>query len=145
MITYPLKFSVKASGTAGINANWQTSSHSMDQVLPAAVPPEFAGPGHGFSPEDFYSLAMANCYIATFKVFAERSHLDYKEIQADLTLEVDRDEKGFPWMARAEMQVRLYGPSSKEKAQALLDKTLKGCLVMNSIKTEKNVTFEIID
>lgn len=140
-----MKFQVKSAAQPGINVNWQTSAHSMDTALPAAVPHEFLGPGGGFSPEDFYSLAIVNCYVATFKVYAEKSNLNFDEITADVTLEVDRDEKGFPWMARAHLNVQLYRPSSKEKAQAVLDKALKGCLVMNSIRTEKTTTLQIIE
>lgn len=144
MLQYPMKFNVRSSAKPGIAVNWQTSSSSMQQILPGAVPPEFGGPGQGFSPEDFYALAIVNCFIATFKVYAEKSALDFEEVTSEVTLEVDRDEKGFPWMARATMNVQLVRPSSKEKAEALLQKALKGCLVMNSIKTEKTVNFQII-
>ncbi|MBV2169490.1 MAG: OsmC family protein [Bdellovibrio sp.] len=145
MLTYPMKFRVKCAAQSGINVNWQSATNSMEQALPSAIPPEFGGPGKGFSPEDFYALAMVNCYIATFKIYAEKSNLQYQEITAELVLDVDRDEKGFPWMARAEMNVKLYQASPKEKAEALLNKAVKGCLVMNSIKTEKTVNFELID
>lgn len=145
MLHYPMKFSVKSSAQPGIFVNWQTSAESMEAPLTAAIPPDFGGPGKGFSPEDFYALSMVNCYLATFKVYAEKSNLDYKEVMAELTLEVDRDEKGFPWMARATLNVKLVQPSVKEKAQALLEKSVKGCLVMNSVKTEKTVNFEIVE
>lgn len=144
MLKYPMKFQVKCAAQPGINVKWQTSALSMEQALPAAVPHEFEGPGGGFSPEDFYALSIANCYVATFKVFAEKSALQYDEVTALLTLEVDRDEKGFPWMARCHLEVKLYNPSSKEKAESLLSKTYKGCLVMNSIRTEKTTDFQII-
>lgn len=145
MLKYPMVFQVKSAAKPGINVKWQTSAFSMEQVLPAAVPPEFSGPGGGFSPEDFYALSIVNCYVATFKVYAEKSELQYEEITAMVTLEVDRDEKGFPWMARCRLEVKLYKPSSKEKAEAVLTKAYKGCLVMNSIRTEKTVDYQIIN
>lgn len=145
MLTYPLKFSVSAHAKPGVNINWETSSASQEKILTASIPPEFAGPGGGFSPEDLYALAIVNCFVATFKVYAEKSQLNFEDVKADLTLEVDRDEKGFPWMARAQMQVTLKKPSAKDKAESLLQKALKGCLVMNSIKTEKTVIFNVVE
>lgn len=145
MLQYPMKFTVRSSTKPGIAVNWQTSADAAKVEMTAAIPPEFAGPGGGVSAEDFYALAMVNCYISTFKVYAEKSSLEFEDISAVLTLEVDRDEKGFPWMARATMNVQLRKPSVKEKGQALMEKALKGCLVMNSIKTEKTVQFEILD
>lgn len=144
MLHYPMKFNVQATAKPGINVNWQTSASANDQVMSGAIPPEFGGPGTGLSPEDFYALAIVNCFMATFKVYAEKSDLLFEEVQAEVTLEVDRDEKGFPWMARAHLKARLVRPSSAEKGELLLNKSVKGCLVMNSIKTEKTAQFEII-
>ena len=145
MVKYPMKFTVKSSAIAGINANWHTSAEAVGAGLQAAIPPEFDGPGGGFSAEDFYALAIINCYISTFKVFAEKSDLAFSCIKAELTLEVNRDEKGFPWMARAHMDVVLEKPTTKELGQRILEKAVKGCLVMNSIKTEKTVNLQITD
>lgn len=145
MLQYPMRFTVQSSAIPGVSVNWHTSAEAVGAGLQAAIPPEFGGPGGGFSAEDFYALAMINCYISTFKVYAEKSELTFERISAELTLEVDRDEKGFPWMARAQMNVTLAKPSAKDKGQMLLEKSLKGCLVMNSIKTEKTVKFQITE
>lgn len=139
-----MKFNVKCSAKPGINVNWQSFAESMSEGIPSALPPEFGGPGGGFSPEDYYALAIVNCFMATFKVYADKSSLQFEDITAELTLEVDRDEKGFPWMARSTMNVKLLRPSSVEQGDLLMKKAVKGCLVMNSIKTEKTVNFEII-
>lgn len=144
MLHYPMKFNVRASAKPGISVNWQTSALANDQILSGSIPPEFGGPGTGLSPEDFYALAIVNCFMATFKVYAEKSDLQFEEVQADVSLEVDRDEKGFPWMARAHLNVKLVRPNSHEKGELLMNKSVKGCLVMNSIKTEKTFSFEII-
>lgn len=143
MIQYPLKFPFKASAQASVVSAWQTSTPTLEQQLPAAIPPEFSGPGGGYSPEDFYALAIANCFVATFKVFAEKSRLTFETIEVTGHLEVDRDEKGAPWMARVFLHVHLRGPSSAENAQRLLDKVKNSCLVLNSIKTEKIFEFKL--
>ena len=145
VLRYPMKFNVKSSSKSGISQQWSTSAEAMPEALKGAIPPEFGGPGQGYSPEDFYALAIANCFVATFKVYAEKSRLDFEDLHVDVTLEVDRDEKGFPWMARAFLNAKIVRPSSKENAENLMNKAFKGCLVMNSIKTEKITKFEVVD
>lgn len=144
MLNFPMKFSVKSAAQPGIHVNWQTSTISTDQALPSAVPVQFGGLGRAFSPEDFYALSISNCLIGTFKVYAEKSDLQFEEITCDCTLDVDRNEKGVPWMSKVDINVQLYHPSSKEKAEALIKKTIRESMVLNSIKTAINVHFEII-
>ncbi|MEI7974179.1 MAG: OsmC family protein [Bdellovibrio sp.] len=143
MIQYPLSFQVEAQTEAGIQQTWQTQTLGTGDSLRAAIPPEFQGPGGGYSPEDFYALALANCFVATFKVFAEKSKLAFSSLKISLKLEVDRNEKGAPWMSRAHLQAHLKGVESEERALHLLQKTSQSCLVLNSVKTEKSFDFQV--
>ena len=145
MKQYPLIFEAFAATASGIMSRWTTGVKSFNQQLDAAIPPEFDGPGGGYSPEDFYVLALQNCFMATFKVFAEKSALNFSELQCAARLEVDRDPNGRPWMARLHLQARLSGVSQKEKAQRLLEKTSQSCMILNSVKTEKSFEFTIIE
>ncbi len=143
MIKYPLQFKVKAEATSGIQNVWTAWAESHDQKLVMAVPPEFNGPGNGLSPEDLYALALENCFIATFKVFAEKSKLDFSHLAAKADLEVDRDEQGHPWMARIHLVVDLYGVTQVENGQRLLEKASKSCMILNSVKSEKKFSFQV--
>ncbi|MEN9722464.1 MAG: hypothetical protein RJB38_450 [Pseudomonadota bacterium] len=88
-------------------------------------------------------MALANCFVATFKVFAEKSSLSYERIEVAGELTVDRDEKGVPWMSRFHLVATLFSPSDPTRAKTLLDKTSRSCLVLNSVKTEKTFEFQI--
>lgn len=145
MKKYPLTFEVTAESPSGIQSAWETRTKSLNQDLTAAIPPEFDGPGEGYSPEDFYALALQNCFIATFKVFAEKSDLRFTKISTKAKLDVDRDSTGRPWMARLHLHVNLEGVTYKEKAQRLLDKTSQSCMILNSVKTEKSFDFIITE
>jgi organic hydroperoxide reductase OsmC/OhrA len=107
-----------------------------------AIPKEFGGPDSGFSPEDLFALAAANCFIATFKVVAERSRLEFRELQVEALLTVDRGPDGAPWMSDLLLRVRLEGASDQERGLRLLEKTSKSCLVLNSLKTRVEFSFE---
>jgi organic hydroperoxide reductase OsmC/OhrA len=144
MLKYPMKFSVLSEGPSGIQTAWITKAKSYDHEVPVAIPPEFEGPGTGLSPEDLYAMALQNCYIATFKVFAEKSRLYYDTIVVEAVLEVDRNEKGQPWMARLHLHVTLTGANQKESAQRVLEKTTQSCMILNSVNTQKTFQFDLV-
>jgi organic hydroperoxide reductase OsmC/OhrA len=147
MIQYPLKFQVSIEAKAGMEVSWSTRvpGHSPGDFreLTAAVPPEFDGPGGGFSPEDFYALALANCFTATFQVIASRSKLEFAGFVAKGTLVVDRDEKGAPWMKHFHLHAKVEGAKDPERAKRLLEKTSQSCLILNSVRTDKTFEFEV--
>ncbi len=146
MVQYPLKFSVSAEGASGIDSTWMTqvpgSGPGELRELKGAIPPEFQGPGGGYSPEDFYALALLNCFMATFRVIAAKSQLVYQSIRLKGELVVDRDEKGAPWMKHFTLNAAVSGAVDPERAKRLLEKASQSCLILNSVKTGKTFEFE---
>ncbi len=140
---YPMLFKVKAESKSGMQTTWATTTAEPSQSVTVAIPPEFDGPGGGLSPEDLYAMALQNCFIATFKVFAEKSKVVFEDIQVQTQLDVDRNEKGAPWMARIHLQVRLSGAQQQENAKRLLEKTSHSCMILNSVQTAKSFEFQI--
>lgn len=134
MITYPIEFQTKANALPGINANWEL--HSQAIKLDCAIPPEFEGPGNALSPEDLYAQALTNCFVATFKVYAEKSHLNYDNLNCSGILMVDLDENKKPCMKSFKLLVEIQNPTSPEKAKLLAEKAFKSGFILNSVKTE---------
>lgn len=145
MINYPMTFKVSSQSTSGIQSIWQTHSEQYPKNIDVAIPPEFSGPGGGYSPEDLYATALTNCFVATFKVFAEKSRLNFNEIKIQADLFVDRNEKGQPWMSKIHLTIDLLGVTQKENAQRLLEKTSQSCMILNSVLTSKTFAFNILD
>ena len=145
MITYPLKFQVRAEGTSGVNQTWTCRAEPSQQIteIPCAIPAEFNGPGGGYSPEDLFALALVNCFIATFKVIAQGSKLEFTKISCESELVVDRNDEGRPCMKECSLHFILEGAANREKAERLLNKTAEQCLVWNSVLTKKNVRFTV--
>lgn len=141
MIKYPMFFKARAQSQSGIQTAWQSQTESQPQAIPMAIPPAFEGPGSGFSPEDLYGMALQNCFVATFKVFAEKSNLQYGNLRVETELVVDRDESGRPWMARCHFKISLEQCSNIETAQRLLSRVSQSCMILNSVKTEKVFEF----
>lgn len=147
MKSYPMQFSVVGQSTYGTQSNWTSSSignkNQTSKEIPIAIPPEFDGPGDGYSPEDLYALALQNCFIATFKVFAEKSKLKYTAIEANSVLTLDRDQNGKPWMALFHLQIILKGVEHIGNARRILDKVSSNCMILNSVQTQKTFDFKI--
>lgn len=141
MIKYPLYFKAQSQSPAGIQTQWTTSVSPFILDLACAIPPEFEGPGNGYSPEDFFLLAATNCFIATFKVFAEKSRLQYENLTIESQLIMDRNESGIPWMKSVLLRVNLVKPNQLDQAKRLMVKVSQNCFVLNSLKSEK--TFEL--
>lgn len=147
MVHYPLKFQVHSHAKNGVNENWichPEASHRVSDIR-CAIPPEFNGPGGGYSPEDLFALSLVNCFIATFKVIADTSNLEYSRIRCDALLTVDRNESGQPWMDECNFHFVLEGATNKDKAERLLNKTAEQCLIWNSVHTKKTVRFTVSD
>jgi organic hydroperoxide reductase OsmC/OhrA len=142
MIQYPLHFSTITVSPGGMKTPWSTRSGEFETSL--AIPPEFEGPGGGLSPEDLFNQALSNCFVATFKVYAQMSKLDFSSVSADSKLTVDLDENKKPVMKRLDVLVRIHHPSNPERALLLAQKASKAGFILNSVKTECFFQFEII-
>jgi organic hydroperoxide reductase OsmC/OhrA len=143
MIQYPLHFSTLSEATSSIAATWSTRVGDGREAT-CAIPPEFEGPGGGYSPEDFYALAITNCFVATFKVFAEKSKITFDALRIEGLLTVDRNEAGHPWLKKMDLQVKLSAKGGdQERIGRLLTKASQSCLVANSIRTEVLFQFDL--
>ena len=139
MIQYPLSFSVEAQAPSGIQQNWTASAG--EHLAKMSIPPEFEGPGGAFSPEDLFALALSNCFVATFKVYAEKSKLQFSSVKAQAKLIVDLDEQKKPIMKSMTLEICLKGVENQDRARMLVERALKSGFILNSVKT--NVTAEL--
>lgn len=139
-IKYPLTFQGSVQSPSGIQSAFEAKAGDYPPIV-CDIPIGFNGPGGGYSPEDLYLLAVASCFIATFKVFAEKAGLGYTEIKATSKLTVERSAKGVPELQKVELAFTLTGVEDQEKAKTLLAESEKFCLVANAIKSEKSFTY----
>ena len=133
MIQYPLVFCTQASAHCGIGSTWKV--RSSDYEVEVCVPTEFEGPGGVLSPEDLFAQALTNCFMATFKVLAEKSGVTFDRIDVSGRLIVDRDEQKRPMMKSFHFVIGLNRPSDAAKASRLIEKAMQGGFILNSVKT----------
>ncbi|MCB1108321.1 MAG: OsmC family protein [Chlamydiia bacterium] len=142
MIKYPMTFKAEATGTPGISNTWTATSHGNAPIV-SAIPPEFMGPGGGYSPEDLYGIALLNCVLATFKVFAEKTGVSFNQIDGSAEIIIDRGDGGKPWISKINMHFIIKGAADPDKADKVLKESKAACLVCNSMKTEVSMTTQV--
>lgn len=144
MVKFPMQFPVRAEATGGIQASWVSQASNLPPV-PAAIPPEFMGPGTGYSPEDLFGLAIINCLIAIYKVYCEKAGVEFKNIsvEAIVVADIKPGSTSF-FLPRVDLKIQVKGASDSEKAKQLLETAIRDCPVANSIKSEKKVQFSVV-
>jgi organic hydroperoxide reductase OsmC/OhrA len=134
MMKYPMAFCASADATAEVAATWRVSA--SEHQATCAIPPEFAGPGGAPSPEDFFLLALANCFVATFKVYAAASKLAFQSIKVEGKLILDKGDNSLVTAKQANLLVHLDGVEQPPRAITLLQKVARSGILLNSVKTE---------
>ena len=94
------------------------------------------------SPEDLFNHALTNCFLATFKVYAENSKLDFESISAKTRLVVEPGIDRKPIRKSIHFHITIVNPSSPEKALIFAKKASEGGFILYSVKTERHFTFE---
>jgi organic hydroperoxide reductase OsmC/OhrA len=142
MIQYPIEFNSKTQSKNGIQSNWKTVSQFNQSEV--SIPPEFLGPGGALSPEDLFNHALTNCFVATFKVYAENSRLSFADLKVESKLVVDLDENKKPVMKEFFLTAKIITPSNPQKALTIAKKASEGGFILNSVKTICHFNFEVI-
>ncbi len=140
MINYPLSFFAQAESSQGIQSSWNTESQNINSLC--AIPPEFEGPGGGLSPEDLFAQALTNCFIATFKVYAEKSKLAFERVQLKTELIVAPNEQKKPVMKNCLLNVTITGCANEDKARVLAERAFQSGFILNSVKTELKMNLQ---
>jgi len=106
-----------------------------------ATPPEFKGHEGIWSPEDLYVAAVNSCIMTTFLAFAGREGLAFEEYgsEAEGLLEFVEGKFTFTKIV-VRPRIVLRPGEDRAKAEEILHKADRNCLVSNSIRTE--VTLE---
>jgi organic hydroperoxide reductase OsmC/OhrA len=137
MVKFPMKFEVEANASCEVSAQWSATAAGLAPI-PSAIPPEFSGPGGGYSPEDLFAISVVNCMIATFKVYCSKSGLTFQNVEAKAVLTVDKlPSDGAFGMTQLEFTINVQGSSHAENVKKALEGAIKDCAVSNSIKTGK--------
>jgi peroxiredoxin-like protein len=114
-------------------------------TLPSGSPPEFGGQAGEWTPEHFFVASANVCLMATFLAIAELSKVEVKDWSSSASGTVEKIE-GQGWMFTAidiEARVKVAKGSDVERAQRLVEKAERNCLVSKSMKTPVRVRAQV--
>jgi organic hydroperoxide reductase OsmC/OhrA len=128
----PHFYVVKADAEGASNVS--LSSKGIPE-LESAGPAEFGGPGDVWSPETLLVAAVADCFVLSFRAIARKAKLDWTTLTAEATGKLDKLD-GFTQFVEFTIKAELTIPDEQQrsKAEVILEKGEKYCLVSNSMK-----------
>ena len=134
----------RVTAAAAGAANVSLSADGLPD-LETAGPPEFGGPGDVWSPETLLVGAVADCFILSFRAIARTAKLEWLTLECEAEGELDKVEKltqfvGFT--VRATLTVP--AGTSEKKANTILEKAEKYCLISNSMKAASHLVAKVI-
>jgi len=141
MIRYPLFFSAEVQSGTENATPWPVKASGNQSSC--AIPEEFGGAGGAMSPEDFFLLALSNCFLATFKVYSNASHVKFSSVGIQAKLSIDKDPQNQPFAKSCDLKVSVGGVEDPTRTITILKKVSRSGILLNSVKTEINFEFEI--
>jgi len=115
-------------------------SHTLNHVLEFSAPPEFQGRVGFWTPEHFLVGSVTSCFISTFAAIAEMSKLDVVSLRVGAKGVLEKAEGGYRFT-----EIFLYPEltiaheSDRERAQRLIEKAERGCLIARSLSSHVSV------
>jgi organic hydroperoxide reductase OsmC/OhrA len=141
-MNFPMQFTASAVADSKIENRWNIKAGNFESQC--AVPKEFSGGGGAFSPEDLFALALLNCFIGTFKVYAKNSKVDFSKIEGTASVILDKGESKIPVMKSLHLKIKIHGAEQKERAEALSKKALQSGFLLNSVLTSRELELEFV-
>lgn len=118
------------------------SSEVLPQKIEVATPPEFPKGMQGiWSPEHLLVAAANSCLMTTFLAIAENSKLEFKTFDSKAVGKLEMVD-GKYMISEIELmpEVVISKETDKERADRVLQKSEKACLISNSLKS--NIIFK---
>ena len=109
-----------------------------NSCIDVATPPEFPKGIPGiWSPEHLFTASVSSCLMTTFLAIAENSKLEFESFNCKSKGKLEKvDGRFLMTQITLEPKVVILNEKDRERAQKVLEKSEKACLISNSIKSE---------
>lgn len=134
-----------------VDLNWianregEVFSPDLEERISVATPPEFPkGMAGIWSPEHLFTAAVSSCFMTTFLAIAENSQLEFTDFSCPAKGKLEKVEGRFVMSEIAlEPQLNILHEEDRDKAERILQKAEKACLISNSITSKVILTTHI--
>lgn len=123
---------------SGVATTVRSGTLTADEIQPTiafSAPPEFYGQAGQWTPEHLLMASVAGCFISTFSGIAEFSKFEFLSLNIEIEGILEKDETGWRF-TRILLHPRLkiaQNDSDRERANRLLQKAEKSCLITRSL------------
>jgi peroxiredoxin-like protein len=117
-----------------------------NSCIEVATPPEFPKGIPGiWSPEHLFTASVSSCLMTTFLAIAENSKLDFQNFSCKSKGKLEQvDGRFLMTEIILEPTVTISNEKERERAERVLQKSEKACLISNSIKSKVTMIPEIL-
>lgn len=139
----PHRYTARAVGAGADTLELQSGSAPP---LQSASPLEFGGPGGLWSPETLLVGAVADCFVLTFRAVARAGRLEWQRLECETEGTLERID-GVTAFTRFASRATLTVPPGTDaaKAQDLLERSERSCLIANSLKAGRTLQVTIVE
>ncbi len=135
-----------------VNASWIVArrgiatGEGIPQAIEFSAPPEFKGEPELWTPEHFFTAAIATCFVSTFRAIAEYSKFeDMVALEVGVETVLKKEEGGFRF---AEVTIKpvltIASPEDEERGLKLMEKAEKACLISRSINATRKLEPKVL-
>lgn len=126
-----------------VDLEWKTdrkgeiSSPALNDKIEVATPPEFPKGMEGiWSPEHLFTAAVNSCFMTTFLAIAENFNLEFSNLSCPAKGKLSKVDGKFAMSeVILEPVLTILHEEDREKAEKVLYKAEKACLITNSINS----------
>ena len=130
-----LNFVSSARWTNGRNGI--ATGHEVQPSINFSAPPEFQGEAGVWTPEHFFTTAVATCFVNTFQAIATFSKFSAVALDVSVEGRVEKGEGGYRFTRITVRPVlTVQNEADRERGMRLLEKAEKACLVSRSLNSE---------
>lgn len=121
---------------------------AADEIEPPIVfsaPPEFQGEPGNWTPEHFLMASVAGCFVSTFSGMADFSKFEFLTLEVGVEGIIRKDQGGWRFtQINVRPRLKIAQEKDRERANRLLEKAEKTCLVVRSLASQVALEPEIV-
>ncbi|HKT89653.1 MAG TPA: OsmC family protein [Candidatus Sulfotelmatobacter sp.] len=117
--------------------NGVVTGRDVQPTIDFSAPPEFQGEPGIWTPEHFFTAAVATCFINTFTAIATFSKFSAAALEVAVDGQIEKLEGGYRFTrVTIRPALTVQNDSDRDRGLRLLEKAEKACLVSRSLQSE---------
>ena len=130
MPSFPHEYEVTLEGAVG--GAW--SDAPPRRPILGGAPPEFGGRAGWWSPEHLLLSSLGLCFLETYRALARAARIEFTDYSSRVRGTLDKTPEGLRFVSfHLDVQLAVSGADGP-RAEALLERAKKQCIVSNSLK-----------